>query len=128
MRHVLVSKNTCVCHVGQVHTPEVVAEFADFLVAMERINWCLVSGFHQSNMVISVRTTNTRAQAARVMKRILRNLGQGGGHGMIGGGAIPCKDLSRYDKLSEQLSKRFLKHLSRSETTHLRPLVENDRE
>ncbi|MBW1873505.1 MAG: DHH family phosphoesterase [Deltaproteobacteria bacterium] len=127
MRHVMVSKNTCVCHVGQVHTPEVVAEFADFLVAMERINWCLVSGFHQGNMVISIRTTNARADAERVMKRILLKLGQGGGHGMIGGGAILCKDLNRYDLLAEQITKRFLKHLSRSQTTHLRPLIENDR-
>jgi nanoRNase/pAp phosphatase (c-di-AMP/oligoRNAs hydrolase) len=128
MRHVMVSKNTCVCHVGQVHTPEVVAELADFLVAMERINWCLASGFHQNNMVISIRTTNTRAHAERVMKRILRNLGQGGGHGMTGGGAIPCKNLSRYAILSEQITKRLLKHLARTETTRMRPLLENDPE
>ena len=124
MRSVRVAKNTCVCHIGEVYQPEMVAEMADFLVPMERITWCLVSGFHRETMVLSIRTTHQKAQADRVMRYAVRGLGKGGGHHMIAGGSVPCATMESYQQRAEQITARFLKKLSRRVPENLRPLME----
>ena len=126
MKNVRVAKNTCICHAGEVSSSEIVAELADFFVAMERITWCLVTGWHRDVMVLSVRTTNPRARADRLMKRIIGRLGKGGGHRMIAGGAIPCRDLDRYRECASILSKRFSARLRRKSTEVFKPLLEED--
>lgn len=124
MRRVELGKNTCVCHIGPVPYAEVVAELADLLVAMKRITWCLVTGLHGGSMVLSMRTTLSRARADRVMKRTLGKLGRGGGHGMIAGGALPCESEAAYEETAAQVSARFLGQLSRRVPERLRPLLE----
>ena len=125
MQHVLVSRNTCICHIGAVDSPEMVAEVADFFVAMERITWCMVSGLHGGMISISIRTTHRRANAERVMKCVVRNKGKGGGHGMIAGGVLPCETASAYPGLTELLSKRFVKQLRRKHPDPFKPLFED---
>jgi nanoRNase/pAp phosphatase (c-di-AMP/oligoRNAs hydrolase) len=124
MRRVEVAKNTCVCHIGEVHQAEVVAELADFLIPMDRVTWCLVTGFHEKSMVLSIRTTHEKARADRVMRHVLRRLGKGGGHNMIAGGRAPCDGLDDYRRKTEQVTDRFLKRLSRRVPENLRPLIE----
>jgi nanoRNase/pAp phosphatase (c-di-AMP/oligoRNAs hydrolase) len=123
MQHVMVGKNTCVCHVGPVSNPEVVAEVADFLVAMKQITWCLVSGLVEGSMVLSLRTTHPDGAADQLMSRLLRGLGAGGGHGMMAGGAVACADAERYRQLAERISARFLEGLPRRTPEILRPLT-----
>jgi len=128
MRRVMLSRNTCICHIGKIYAPEAVSEVADFLVAMERISWCLASGLYDGSMVLSIRTTDPDAQAQQVMKTILAQLGKGGGHGMIAGGALPCKDLDEYRKVADTLTGRFLNNLSRKGKENLHPLLGADEE
>jgi nanoRNase/pAp phosphatase (c-di-AMP/oligoRNAs hydrolase) len=124
MSRVQLARNTCVCHIGPVNQPGVVAEMADFLIPMKRVTWCLVSGFHRETMVLSMRTTHEKAQADRVMQYVVRGMGKGGGHHMIAGGAVPCPDLEAYRQKAGQITERFLKKLSRRLPETLRPLLE----
>jgi nanoRNase/pAp phosphatase (c-di-AMP/oligoRNAs hydrolase) len=124
MRAVQIAKNTCVCHIGEVHQPGMAAELADFLMPMERVTWCLVTGYFQGSMVLSIRTNHEKARADRVMRSILRGIGKGGGHHMIAGGVVPCQSLEIYQQKATLVTDRFLKRLSRRETEHLHPLVE----
>jgi len=124
MRAVLVAKNTCVCHIGEVHQPGMAAELADFLISMERITWCLVTGYYQQTMVLSIRSTHENARSERVIRSILRGIGKGGGHNMIAGGAVPCETLDTYREKAELVTVRFLKRLSRRAPERLRPLLE----
>jgi len=117
-----VGRHTVICHAGEVPYAEVVAEVADFLVAMERISWCMVTGLHGDRMVLSLRTTDPRGGAERVMKRVLRSLGKGGGHGMIAGGALPCPDRDPDGARAAQLTNRFLRALRRRAPETLGPL------
>ncbi|MBI5498641.1 MAG: DHH family phosphoesterase [Deltaproteobacteria bacterium] len=123
MRNVQLGRNTCVCHVGPVPVPESVAELADFLVAMERVTWCLVTGYHGGAMVLSIRTTHARARADRVMRRTVGPGGTGGGHHTMAGGQRPCADEEEYRRLCGQMTERFLGSLSRRAEERLRPLV-----
>lgn len=111
MQAVQVGRHTCVCHIGTVPYPEVVGEVADFLVAMERITWCLVTGDTGKATTLSIRSTQPLARAEKVMKAILRGLGRGGGHGAVAGGAIPYPGGDGYECNTALLTERFLSRL-----------------
>ncbi len=123
MRQVMLSRNTCICHIGDVDEAEVVAEVADFLAAMERITWCLVSGRHQGQMVLSLRSTLPQARAERVIRRMVGRAGKGGGHGMIAGGVVPLDDGRNYAEQATRVSERFLAQLRRRHPERLHPLL-----
>lgn len=123
MRHVMIAKNTCVCHIGPVSSAEVVAEVADFLVAMKQITWCLVSGHHDGSLIASIRTTHDSGHADQHMHATLAGLGSGGGHDMIAGGTAPCADPGGYRKLADSITQRFLAQLPRRSPETLRPLL-----
>lgn len=118
-------RHTAICHVGPVPYAEVVAEVADFLVDMDRISWCLATGQFEGRMVLSLRSTDPKAQAEKVMKRILRGLGKGGGHGIMAGGALPCDDGDPDGVKAAQLTKRFLRALRRRNPEKLKPLCQD---
>ncbi len=124
MRRVMVGKNSCICHIGEVYTVEIVAEMADFLVAMNQVTWCLVSGFRNGEMTISIRTTHDNGKAYWVMEKLVADLGRGGGHDRMAGGNIPCGTIERYHKVAEQITQRFIEGLSRRQPERLRPLYE----
>lgn len=75
-----------VCSLGDVEQPDIVPEIADLLLRLEGATWSLCSGFHEERIYCSIRTSNPRADAARLMQRILGNRGKGGGHAMVAGG------------------------------------------
>ena len=74
---------------GTVPQPDIVPEIADLLLRMEGRTWSLCSGLYEERIYCSIRTTNTRADASRIMRRLVGRRGRGGGHGMIAGGWIP---------------------------------------
>jgi len=117
MRQVRVSKNICVCHVGLVYIPEVVAEIADFLKAMEGVAWCLVTGFDDRSRAIffSIRSTGIKTSAEKIMQRIIKGIGKGGGHGQAAGGLSPCQDLAEYQQKIPAITERFLRNLKAKE-------------
>jgi nanoRNase/pAp phosphatase (c-di-AMP/oligoRNAs hydrolase) len=123
MGKVMLSRNTSVCHIGPVDEAEVVAEVADFLARMERVTWCLVSGLHEGQMVLSIRSTQPNAKAEQVIRKALGRQGKGGGHGMIAGGLMPVASPEDYVLQAERLTERFLSVLKRRHAVHLRPMV-----
>lgn len=79
-------------HLGRVEQPDIVPEIADLLLQMEGKTWALCTGLFNDRLYLSIRTTNTRADAGALMHRLLKKRGKGGGHGMLAGGWI---DLAR---------------------------------
>lgn len=78
-----------VSHLGEVDHPDIVPEIADLLLRLEGKTWSLVTGAHEDRLFLSIRTTNPRADAGTLMRRLLRRRGKGGGHGMTAGGWVP---------------------------------------
>ncbi len=77
-----------VSHLGEVEQPDIVPEIADLLLRLEGKTWSLTSGSFEDRLYLSMRTTNPRADAGRLMRRLLGKRGRGGGHGMIAGGWV----------------------------------------
>jgi nanoRNase/pAp phosphatase (c-di-AMP/oligoRNAs hydrolase) len=62
-------------------------------------------------LVMSLRTNAAKTSAADVMKKLARNLGQGGGHRTKAGGAIKLESGSaaEVDRIREVLRRRYLR-------------------
>jgi nanoRNase/pAp phosphatase (c-di-AMP/oligoRNAs hydrolase) len=78
-----------VSHLGAVDQPDIVPEIADLLLRMEHKTWSLCTGVYNDRVYLSIRTTNPRADAGRLMRRLVGRRGKGGGHGTLAGGWVP---------------------------------------
>ncbi len=105
-----------VSHLGDIDQPDIVPEIADLLLRLEGKTWSLCSGVHGERIYLSIRTTNSRADAGRLMRRLLGRRGKGGGHGMMAGGWIefPDGDRSRARERQQALAERLAKALKKN--------------
>ena len=117
----LVTVDTLVIsHLGEVEQPDIVPEVADLLLRMETKTWSLCTGLYSGRIYLSIRTTNPRAQAGPLMRRLIGRRGKGGGHSMIAGGwMVPGSAGPVATQLS--LGERFAK-LLRKKPEKITPL------
>ncbi len=88
LEHLTGVGNLVVSSLGEVDQPDIVPEIADLLLRMEGKTWSLCTGSHGDRVYASIRTTNARADAGNLMRRLIGTLGKGGGHGTMAGGFI----------------------------------------
>lgn len=93
-----------------VYTPDLVAEVADRLLLLEKVRWSLALGEYEDHLHVSVRTTDRRMNAGRLVQEILPPMGgSAGGHGTMAGGKIPLPDPeSARAAFKARIVKRFL--------------------
>jgi nanoRNase/pAp phosphatase (c-di-AMP/oligoRNAs hydrolase) len=98
-----------VSHLGTVEQPDIVPEVADLLVRLEGKTWSLCTGRFGDRVYLSLRTTNPRADAGGIMRRLVGRKGKGGGHGMTAGGWVPITVGYAQDpgSLQQQLGRRL---------------------
>jgi nanoRNase/pAp phosphatase (c-di-AMP/oligoRNAs hydrolase) len=121
-------RNVVMARLGEVDVPELVAEVADLLVRLERITWSLCLAWHDSRLVLSIRTTNTGARAGRLIQRLVGRRGRAGGHNMLAGGWMDGADLDDQgrEELEEEMMEKFLRLTGHREAATLRPLIDID--
>lgn len=102
-----------ISHVGEVEQPDIVPELADLLLRMHGKTWCLVTGRFEDRVYLSIRTTNPRAEAGEIMRRLVGRNGKGGGHSMVAGGwvKITVGYAGNPRSLQDQLGRRLAKAL-----------------
>jgi nanoRNase/pAp phosphatase (c-di-AMP/oligoRNAs hydrolase) len=98
-----------VSHLGRIEQPDIVPEIADLLLRMEGKTWSLATGLHQDRVYLSLRTTNPRADAGELMRRLVGRRGKGGGHGMMAGGWVSAGKAANGEAraLERQLAARL---------------------
>lgn len=109
-------ENLVVSHLGVVEQPDIIPEIADLLLRMEGKTWSLCTGRYGDRVYLSVRTTNPRAEAGRLIRRIIGRRGKGGGHGTTAGGWTPITTRWAEDPaaLQRQLARRLAKALKKN--------------
>jgi nanoRNase/pAp phosphatase (c-di-AMP/oligoRNAs hydrolase) len=119
-------KNVVVARLGVVDVPELAAEVADLLVRLERITWSLCMAKHGDRLVLSIRTTNVKARAGRVIQRLVGRRGRAGGHSMMAGGWLDGSNLSpeQWLQLEEENIIRFLGLVGHEDVPGMRPLLD----
>lgn len=96
-------------HLGKVETPEMPALAADFLLRFDQAEWVLVSAVQNDRLLLSMRTSSPRGSAGEVMRKLIRQLGEGGGHRTKAGGFIPLQssDPAEIESARRKLRRRI---------------------
>jgi nanoRNase/pAp phosphatase (c-di-AMP/oligoRNAs hydrolase) len=78
-----------VADLGKVYAPDIVPELADRLLSLEEMRWSLVVGEYDGHLHVSIRTSDRRMNAGKLVLEILGERGgSAGGHGSMAGGRI----------------------------------------
>lgn len=110
-------------HLGDVEQPDIVPEIADLLLRMEGKTWSLCTGRFEDRVYLSIRTTNQRADAGGLMRRLVGRRGKGGGHGMVAGGWIATDRVPGGDPTAlQKLLARRLARALRKKPDRLTPI------
>jgi len=106
--------NVLVSHVDAIGSLEQPAILADFLLRFDQVTYVMVTAVHDAKLIISLRTSDPKVTASDLARRLLRRLGEGGGHKAKAGGYIKLKTGSptEIDKLRTLLRRRLLKMLN----------------
>jgi nanoRNase/pAp phosphatase (c-di-AMP/oligoRNAs hydrolase) len=105
-------ENAMVSHLDVAPSPERPAVIADFLLRFEQVKWALVTGVMDGQLLLSLRAYQGKMSAAELMKRLVRHLGEGGGHRTKAGGAIPLTGTpGEVDRLRNTIRNRYLRTL-----------------
>jgi len=105
-------ENIVLCPLGKVPYPELPAEIADFLFFRDRVEISLVMGLYKNDMYLSLRSFDKSVNSAYVMRRLVKDLGRGGGHEIMAGGKIPDISPDKASDLEKTITKRLLKIFS----------------
>lgn len=77
---------------GPIDSLEKPAVIADFLLRFEKARWAMVAGIHgegsKAVLVMSLRTKDPKLSAGDLIRRLLRGIGEGGGHRTKAGGIV----------------------------------------
>lgn len=119
--------NCIISRLRDVENPDLIPEIADLFMKMEGASWALCMGQYEGALFLSIRTTNTKKDAGKIMKKLTRNLGTGGGHMLIAGGRIPTPNKEQWEihELKDQLEQKFLKLIGKENITP-HPLVPSE--
>ena len=123
LENLLTVDTLIVSHLGQIEQPDIVPEIADLLLRMEGKTWSLTTGLFNDRVYLSIRTTNPRADAGALMRRLVGSRGKGGGHGMMAGGWMSTAKAPGGDPkaLQSLIGRRLARHL-RKKPERLQPL------
>ena len=126
----LALQNAVVCDrflftwIDPLRQPEQAAEIVDSLVRFEGADWAVCAGVYEGKVILSVRSAKANARAGELLREVVAELGNAGGHERRAGGCITMADRTAEGlaKLRAELFSRFQKVFGlRSETT--RPLA-----
>ncbi len=109
LKYACTYRHLMIANMGRVPYPEIVAEFADFLLRHERITWTLCTGIHHKKMILSLRTTHVSGKAGKLLKKLIKDPKNAGGHDTFAGGIIHLKD-EKEDTvilLQDEIAARF---------------------
>jgi len=114
-------------HIGEIDSPEKPAVIADFLLRFDPVEWTLVTATQGNKLILSLRTRAKDRSAGDMMKRLLRKLGEGGGHRTKAGGfiAMSSREPADIERLRKTLRRRLLRCL-KIPGSHGKPLVPSE--
>jgi nanoRNase/pAp phosphatase (c-di-AMP/oligoRNAs hydrolase) len=109
-----IAAGTVFVHLGPVGYPELVAQFADFFLQVEGMEWSVVSGIVEGDLHVSVRNVGYVRAAGDVVRQAFGALGSAGGHRSMAKAVIPLRDWRRRvgeptdPALAHEILRRFV--------------------
>ncbi len=112
---------------GRLDYPDLGAELADMFMRVDGVEWTIASGRYHDELLLSVRTYEQQAHAGDMVRRVIRDRGSAGGHGMLAGAQVPLRGRSdaEVDQLVETLFEEFRAELGVADR-EARPIIDAD--
>lgn len=114
IRRAISYRGLMVSHLGNVHHPDMVSMVADFLLTYQRAKRSFCTGRYNGRLHMSLRLSRPGTSAGSILRDIVDNKRDAGGHGMIGGGSIKVSEdpvSPEWDTAEQKLTKDLLKRL-----------------
>jgi nanoRNase/pAp phosphatase (c-di-AMP/oligoRNAs hydrolase) len=113
LSHASYYDNAIMSHIDVIDSLEKPAVMADFLLRFDAVQWSLVTAVHENKLIMSLRTSSKNLSAVDVIRKLIRNMGEGGGHRLKAGGYIPLANGSATEiaRLRDVLRRRYLRFL-----------------
>ncbi|MCL5405616.1 MAG: DHH family phosphoesterase [Deltaproteobacteria bacterium] len=107
-KHVV--KDRIFAYLDEVPSSDILVEVAEFLLKIHDINWSIVSGVYQGNLIIIVRNDGHRKDAGRLIRRAFGSIGCAGGHDAMARAEVPLSRLlAIIGDLSSTSIERFVR-------------------
>jgi nanoRNase/pAp phosphatase (c-di-AMP/oligoRNAs hydrolase) len=91
----LVYEDAVVCDLAEIYAPDMVAEVAERFSFLEDVKWSLAFGEYEESVFFSLRTSDRRMNAGRLIRDVVEAKGgSAGGHGTMAGARLSVKGLS----------------------------------
>lgn len=109
--------NAIISHLETIDSLEKPAVMADVLLRFDQVQWSLVTAVSENKLVLSLRTSDPKLSAAEMMRRLVRKIGEGGGHRTKAGGLIPLASATptEIERIRATIKRRYLRAL------HIKP-------
>jgi nanoRNase/pAp phosphatase (c-di-AMP/oligoRNAs hydrolase) len=106
----VVHGDAVVVDLGEIYTPDMVAEIADHLLYVEGVRWALAMATYHDHLHLSLRGRDRRTNAGRLVREIFEPRGgSAGGHGSMAGARMALPRGARLRaKVKRELLARFL--------------------
>lgn len=106
--------NAIFSHIDSIDSLEKAAVSADFLLRFDQVQWALVTAVNGNKLILSLRTSSPRHSAADMMRRLVKNIGEGGGHRTKAGGVITLQSATpgEIERIRAIIRRRYLRALN----------------
>ena len=78
-------------HLGRVKQEDIIPRLADFCLQIEGVDWSVISGLFQKNLVISLRNVGYVKSAGDIVRKIFNDSSIAGGHRTMAKAVMPTK-------------------------------------
>jgi nanoRNase/pAp phosphatase (c-di-AMP/oligoRNAs hydrolase) len=93
---------------GEVYSPDMVAEVAERMSFLEGMKWSLAFGSYRGQLYFSLRTKDRRMNAGRLIREVCGDRGSAGGHGSMAGARLSLGgNKAQRTALKREMVKRF---------------------
>lgn len=106
-----IRQRVVVSHLGEVENPDLVSQVADFLLSFRGTRWALCTGRYHDRLYVSLRAANSKARAATVLRDIVNDPKEAGGHETIAGGSMYVgrnMQKSSWEAVEESLVRKLI--------------------
>ena len=93
MENKRIRKKRAFVHLGPVINPDVCVLLADFFVKISSVDWSIVSGLYDRNLIVILRSDGLRKDAGKVAQKSFAAMGSAGGHKSSARAEIPLENL-----------------------------------
>lgn len=119
IKRAMVFRHLMCIHLEDIPYPDIVGEIADMMLKHKGIGWCLCTGRYHHNLILSLRSSNRKARAGVIIRKLVKNSKDAGGHDLFAGGKLKLTSSSKdeLDQIQDRLSQDFARLFGYSEAS-----------